>query len=96
MKTFFLLSIFVFIVSGCAFTTDKISLQYNPQQGTTKIEGASDVTVSVKVTDIRQDKSKVSSKKNGYGMETAPILATEDVAITIRKAIEQELQYIFW
>lgn len=36
--------------------------------------------------------NKVSSKKNGYGMEMAPIIATEDVAVTIRRAIEQELQ----
>lgn len=34
----------------------------------------------------------MSSKKNGFGMEMAPIIATEDVAITVRKAIEQELR----
>lgn len=54
--------------------------------------GASNVSVNVQVADQRQDKSKVSSKKNGYGMEMAPITATEDVAVTVRKAIEQELQ----
>ena len=47
----------------------------------------------MQVNDQRQDKSnKVSSKKNGYGMEMAPILANEDVTVTIRRAIEQELQ----
>jgi uncharacterized lipoprotein YajG len=49
--------------------------------------------VSVQVSDQRQEKSnKVSSKKNGFGMETAPILANEDVTVTLRRAIEQELQ----
>lgn len=79
-------------LSGCALTTDRIALQYNQQQGVSQIPGASNVSVNLQVVDQRQDKSKVSSKKNGYGMEMAPIIATEDVAITVRKAIEQELQ----
>lgn len=52
---------------------------------------AEGVTVSVQVQDQRQDKSKVSSKKNGWGMETAPITASSDVAETIRAGIEAEL-----
>ena len=79
-------------LSGCALTTDRIELQYNQQQGTSQIPGANNVSVSVQVADQRQDKSKVSSKKNGFGMEMAPILATQDVAITVRRAIEHELR----
>lgn len=82
----------VVTLSGCALTTDRIQLQYNQQQGVTQILGANNVTVSVKVSDQRHDKSKVSSKKNGFGMELAPILATEDVAVTVQRAIEQELR----
>src|SRR5258708_35592813 len=65
---------------------------YNSQQGVARIPGAGDVTVDVQVNDVRPDKSKVSSKKNGFGMEMAPIIATEDVAVTIRGANEKELQ----
>ena len=79
-------------LSGCALTTDRIELQYSQQQGISQIPGANNVSVNVKVADQRQDKSKVSSKKNGFGMEMAPILATEDVAVTVRRAIEQELR----
>ncbi|MBF0282826.1 MAG: hypothetical protein HQM07_09720 [Zetaproteobacteria bacterium] len=79
-------------LSGCALTTDHIQLSYNQQQGISPVPGANNVTVSVQVNDQRQDKSKVSSKKNGFGMEMAPILASEDVAITVRRAIEQELR----
>lgn len=79
-------------LSGCALTTDRISLQYNQQQGVAQIPGAGNVSVNVQVADQRQDKSKVSSKKNGFGMEMAPILAAEDVAVTVRRAIEQELR----
>lgn len=78
-------------LSGCALTTEQIELNYTQQAGVTRIAGAENVSVKVQVTDQRQDKSKVSSKKNGYGMEMAPITASEDVALTIRKAIEKEL-----
>lgn len=86
------LSVAVATLSGCALTTENIELQYKKQQGVTQIPGASGVSVNVKVTDLRQDKTKVSAKKNGYGMEMAPILATEDVAVTVRKALEEELR----
>ncbi len=82
----------VVTLSGCALTTEQIELQYNQQQGVSQIPGANNVSVSVQVADQRQDKSKVSSKKNGFGMEMAPILVTEDVAVTVRRAIEQELR----
>jgi len=89
----FLLTVVVMALalSGCALTTEQIELHYNPQQQVAPVTGANNVSVNVQVTDQRPDKSKVSSKKNGYGMETAPITAAEDVTVTIRKAIEQEL-----
>ena len=49
--------------------------------------------MSVQVNDQRQEKSnKVSCKKNGFGMEMAPIITNEDVTVTIRHAMEQELR----
>ncbi|MDA8255472.1 MAG: YajG family lipoprotein [Betaproteobacteria bacterium] len=77
---------------GCALTTEQVELNYTQQTGVSRIAGADAVSVNVQVTDQRLDKSKVSSKKNGYGMEMAPITAAEDVAVTVRKAIEKELQ----
>ena len=79
-------------LSGCALTTEQIAINYTHQTGVAKIAGAENVSVNVQVADQRLDKSKVSSKKNGFGMEMAPITATEDVAVTVRKAIEKELQ----
>lgn len=81
------------LLTGCALTTDHIDLVYVPQLGVSQLIDAASILVGVQVNDQRQDKSnRVSSKKNGYGMEMAPILANEDVTITIRRAIEQELQ----
>lgn len=76
---------------GCAFTTETIDVSYIPEPGVSKIDGAETVSVAVDVSDSRPDKSKVSSKKNGYGMETAPILANEEVAATVRRALTQEI-----
>jgi uncharacterized lipoprotein len=78
-------------LGGCALTTDRIDIQYTQQQGVKTINGANSITVAVVVTDQRPDKSKVSSKKNVFGIEMAPIVANEDVAVTIRRAIEQEV-----
>ncbi|HBU30156.1 MAG: hypothetical protein A2X71_06195 [Thiobacillus sp. GWE1_62_9] len=79
-------------LSGCALTTEQVELNYVQQADAARIAGAENVSVNVQVADQRLDKSKISSKKNGYGMEMAPITAAEDVAVTVRKAIEKELQ----
>jgi uncharacterized lipoprotein len=93
MKNALLLVVMTCWLSGCALTTDRIDLSYAPQTGVSAILGANDVVVSVNVNDLRQEKStKVSSKKNGFGMEMAPILANEELTVTFRKAIELELQ----
>lgn len=78
--------------SGCGYIAERIELKYNQPVGVSQIAGASRVAVNVQVSDQRPDKSKVSSKKDMYGIELAAITAAEDVAVTIRKAIEQELQ----
>lgn len=80
----------VTLLSGCALTKDYVSLSYVPQTNVAKIDGADAVTVTMNVTDIRTIKDKVSVKKNGYGMEMAAIIAKEDVADTLKKAIEVE------
>lgn len=79
-------------LSGCALTPETIELSYKPHTDVTPIAAASKVSVSVNVVDQRIDKSKVSSKKNAYGMELAPITTAEDVTITVRRAIETEMQ----
>jgi len=93
MKRTVLLILLCLWFSGCALTTERVDLSYSPQSGVSTILGANNVVVSVQVNDQRQEKSnKVSCKKNGFGMEMAPILANEDVTVTIRRAMEQELR----
>ncbi len=77
---------------GCALTTDRISLEYRPMAGTQAVLGAEGITAQVAVRDLRADKSRVSCKKNGFGMEMAPIIPEEDPALTIKRALETELK----
>lgn len=92
MKRFLLLLACVGWLSGCATTTEQISLSYQAQDNAATLPKAETVTVNVAVQDERPDMSRVSRKKNGFGMEMASITAAEDVTVTIRKAIEEELR----
>jgi uncharacterized lipoprotein len=81
----------VLLMSGCALTKDYIAVSYVPQSNVSRIQGAEMVKVKVQVVDSRTARDRVSVKKNGYGMEMAPILATNDVAGVLKNAIEAEL-----
>ena len=87
----FLVAASAALMTGCALTKDSVTLAYVPQANVAKIVGADTVSVRVDVTDVRTVKNKVSAKKNGYGMEMAAIIAKEDVAETLKKAVEVEL-----
>lgn len=89
--TVLLYSVVLLGLTGCAFTEEQITLQHTPSKSAVSVAGAKNVTVDVQVIDRRSEKTKVGSKKNGFGAETAPIIATQEVAVTVRKAIEQEL-----
>lgn len=76
---------------GCALTKDYVTVAYIPQANVARISGADKVKVQVSVSDLRSIKDRVSAKKNGYGMEMAAIINKEDVADTLKRALEAEL-----
>jgi uncharacterized lipoprotein len=81
------------MLSGCAFTTDRVNIAYTPKVGVTPVKEASNIVIGLRLKDERQEKSnKVSSKKNAFGVETAPILANEEITLTFRRGLEQELR----
>jgi uncharacterized lipoprotein len=92
LKALFLTWCATIVLTGCALTTDHIDLQYEPQPGVGPVPGAEAVSVNVQIADLRTDKNRVSCKKNGFGMEMAPIIANEDVTVTVRTAMETELR----
>ena len=87
-----LFSVVFLFTTGCALTKDYVSLQYMPDPSPTRAEGAEKAQVTVSTVDSRTVKDRVSSKKNGYGMEMAPIIATNDVPTLFQQAFETELE----
>jgi uncharacterized lipoprotein YajG len=85
------LAVFSTFLTGCALTKDTIVLNYSPRHDSQKIAGAETVQVEVKITDNRSIRDKVGTKKNGYGVEMAPIVSTNDVVEFVKGAIEAEL-----
>jgi uncharacterized lipoprotein YajG len=78
-------------LDGCAASKDYISLHYTPQPNVTAISGADHASVKVEVSDVRSIHDRVGVKKNGYGMEMASIIATNDVVAVLKNSIRDEL-----
>lgn len=84
----------VCFLSGCALTEDKTTVAYVPASPSAgALPGAESVMLLFTATDKRtQYKDRISTKKNGYGMEMARIVPTNDVADLTRSALEQEFK----
>ena len=80
------------MVTGCAFSEDIIEIGYKPAAQATPREDAKILSVRVEPQDRRTDqRDRVSVKKNGYGMELAPIRSSRPVPEVVKRALEQEL-----
>ncbi|MGK7867086.1 YajG family lipoprotein [Falsiroseomonas sp. E2-1-a20] len=79
------------LLSGCALERDYIEVRHVAAPGVQAIPGASEVVVSVDTRDGRTIRDRVSNKINGYGMEMAPIISTNDVITETQRAIVEEL-----
>jgi len=91
-KNFLALTI-PFCLVGCALTAEKIDIKYQGRGNITVVDGANSVIVEVLSDDKRTVfKDRVSAKKNGYGMEMAPIVSVNDVAKTFGEAVAFELE----
>ena len=84
--------LFAVLASGCAFTEDHVHLAYTREAAPVRVSGAEAVTAKVSVRDVRNDTSRVSVKKNGFGAEMAAIRADNSLADLVRVAVEDELR----
>lgn len=81
----------VLMLGGCALTEDIVPVGYVAPANLSLTPGASDVIVAVSGKDGRATyRDRVSSKKNGYGMEMAAIKAENDIIDLTRQAVEKE------
>src|SRR5205823_2023068 len=83
------------LIGGRALAEDRIPINYasgsNP--GSSALPGAAGVTLSLASADERkQFTDRVSTKRNGYGMEMARIVSTKDVPAVVLDAVEQEFK----
>lgn len=80
-------------LGACAFTSEDVDIQYRPASAPPVISAAQGIVVKVTSVDARQAalQGKVGSKKNGLGMETAPIRARQNIPLLVRDAVSQEL-----
>ena len=77
-------------MSGCALTEDQIDIPYKVQGGAQTGAG---INVTTAVQDARTaDRTKVSAKMNGYGMEMAAIRAKREVTLIVKDAFDGELK----
>jgi len=80
-------------LSGCALISDTVDIQYHSTTATAPLLGAGQVRVEVAVNDGRTGRpDQIGVKKNGYGMEMAPILASRPVPDLVRDALVLELR----
>jgi len=99
--SFSILSAFFLLLTGCAFGTRQPTLTYPPkaESGETGVAHAASapaakpVTIVLrKFTDQRSDRRVVGTVRNGFGMKTADVVPTNDVADWVTEAIRSELQ----
>jgi len=88
---------------GCAFGTRHVTLSYPPESNMGELS-VTDATASpllpgpektiafFQFRDLRFDKSRIGNVQNTYGMDTADIIAENDVAEWINNAIIMELE----
>lgn len=81
------------LMSACALSEDKVPVDYVPNEGVARVAGAETISLTVASADKRsQYVDRISTKKNGYGMEMARIIATNDVVEVVRGGVERELK----
>lgn len=80
-------------IVGCALTSEEIEVRHGSPAALASLPGAAAVGVSVVAQDARpSNRDRVSAKKNGYGMEMAPIIARNEVVAETREGVEAALR----
>ena len=80
------------LASACAFTEDRVHLTYMPMDRPGHLSGAENVVATVDIRDARSDRTRVSVKKNGYGIEMAAIRSDAPLERVVLSAVETELR----
>lgn len=88
--SFCLILLCVNLLTSCAFSNDKIYVEYQPQFEACPILEAQDVCLDVRVVDNRSDKKHVGYL--GCGTESLSIILENDLENVIYEGIKQEFE----
>jgi uncharacterized lipoprotein YajG len=92
LRRLLLCLVLLYGLGACALTVDTIDIAYKPDFAAKSPPGAESITVNLNVEDARTSyRDRVSSKKNGYGMEMAAIVTKRDVQSIVADAFKEEL-----
>jgi uncharacterized lipoprotein YajG len=93
MHRTFLVIALAAMLPACALMTESIDVPYQPDAAqVAPVPGAAAEIVAVDASDARASyRDRVSTKKNGYGMEMAAITASNDIPATVADAIKGQL-----
>jgi len=94
MTSRFILSMIALtLLAGCALSEDKVALRYVPTTSSASVEAAKGLQINLDVVDARTTNRTVISRKiNGYGMEMAAIRATQNPTELVERVLKQELR----
>ena len=85
--------VLLLLLNACALTVDTIDVEYKPGAAAKALPDAKGIVVNLDVQDVRTSYlDRVSSKKNGYGMEMAAIVSKRDVRSMVVDAFQTELK----
>jgi uncharacterized lipoprotein len=93
LQRFIPCAVLLFLLNACALTVDTIDIAYKPGPAARIVPAQESVVVDLDVQDARTSYlDRVSSKKNGYGMEMAAIVSKRDVRSMVIDAFRTELE----
>src|SRR5258705_2268471 len=91
-----LLAASVWVLSGCAFIDQKLSLKYTPQGSTTPLAVTERVLLTTIVLEASMQRKEnsvvIGNVKNGYGVKTADAVTESKVDEWILGALAADLQ----
>ena len=88
---FVLMLIVALPLSACAFTNVQVDL---PEGIGTGVHGGNGrmIYVNIPFSDMRPDKTRCGMQKNGFNMDTASVICSEEPASWIARMLERELR----
>ncbi len=81
------------VTSGCAFGTRHVTLSPMDAPGVRPVDGGGDISVAVELPrDLRVEKAEVGCVRNGWGMQTARVVADRSVPEWIHQNVCRALE----